>query len=296
MSGGTSILNRNTPSPEPASHCFDAFMTVRPFGEDGVSILVKPEADRSSHAFLFPGLLHDLVSELSQLHAVHRVVVDVTDIPIFPDNARGSLVKLMLEFSKREGVVLCGASDLYIETLETMGLGEKFARADVVRLPAPTQQITTALESALDAVDNREFARTAAFDTIDRMPVELKYNGQLLKYRIEGETAVLSLNPEILTLSKEREIAQKLADSVRALTSAAPEAQRVLLNLRGLAFMGATPMGALLSLYREGKSGSGKPFAVCCLGEAVTEKFAQTQLDRLIPTFTSEAEAIQARW
>lgn len=288
---------------EPAGQCavFSGLVAIQPFDHDGIAVRLGPEAGNQINEFEVANILRTISAHLKDQPEFRRLVVDVSELNRIPDEARGPIISLLVQFKKRDGVSICCNSNSVVEPFRYMRLTDYFLPAGMLQLPACGEQLGQAanrLGAEISATLFREAriqARSWARQAASYDQHQINCNGNLLYYRIENGTAIIQLNPEILSLREDSSIAERFRDAAQGIADSDPDITRVLFNLRGLEFLGADSMGVFITLHHRGKQ-NWPTIAVCGLEGSVAEKFRITRLDRLIPTFPTEADAMSARW
>lgn len=108
------------------------------------------------------------------------------------------------------------------------------------------------------------------------MQVELEQKGRTLIVRLQGE-----LDQHVaddLRQAVEKELSREIAD-------------KILLSLEGLTFMDSSGLGVILGRYRRLSEAGGK-MAACCLNSQLTRIFELAGLNRLMPVYATEDEAL----
>ena len=277
----------------------DAAVGVRSFGDDGLAITLLSAASEPRHERDAFCALRDIADKLETVPEFRTLVIDAHRVPIIPEEVRGGLLRLFLQFDKRDGTILCAAPDTALAAFERMKLEKLFSQTEnLTLLPATANAVAICddLVAGLDGerLEREQIERAEAFHR--RKAPELQCNGNVVFYRLHATTAEVSLNPEILCLDEDSAIAARFRELVSNIAQSEPELERLLLNLRGLEFMGADSIGALITLHNAGKSGKGVRFAVCNLEPALVEKFSNTRLDRFLKVFSSAEAGLLGQW
>lgn len=277
----------------------DKLIGLRAFGDDGMSITLLPSASdwrREGEVFT---TLRDIANRIDSNPHIRKLVIDCQHITHIPEEARGAIVRLLMLFHERQGTVLCSASDSVTAPFAMMRMTEFFRQAESLNLPRATAGISEACDEIAGQIDVQRLEEEQLQHCEGRRayePRSIQCNGNLVFYSIEGNTALVQLNADVLSLDEEAGIAARFREAVSTVADAEPVVERVVLNLRGLEFIGAEPIGALISMHNAGKQGKGARLALSNLEPPVAEKLTLTRLDRLFTIFSEAVEALQASW
>lgn len=280
-------------------HVIDKLVGLRPFADDGLAITFLPAACDSAREVELFRSLRDVAELLDKTPAIQRLVIDCQHLRNIPDEARGAVVKLLLQFDKREGAVICAAQDSALEPFALMRLAKFFTRADSLSLPPAQRELIEICDEMTASLDvqrlTEERMSQAAAEQI-APPRSVLCNGNLIFYAVQGNTAEVRLNADILKLDEEAAIASRFKEAVTNVSESEPEVERILLNLRGLEFMGADSIGALISIHNAGKSGRGARLALANIEAPLAEKLAMCRLDHLFTIFPHAEDGLTASW
>ncbi|MBN8550817.1 MAG: STAS domain-containing protein [Deltaproteobacteria bacterium] len=276
-----------------------ATFSLCPIGADTLAIRFLPAAeDRANEAELARSL-RELSHELAGAPAIRKLIVDCQNVSGIPDEARGGVISLCLLFNKRDGLTFCQLPDSTMQAFTCMRLHQTFSTAERYSGPLPTEALVSDCRAIVARIEEQRFEEAClqlSRDSRLKSPPAVLCNGNLVFYSIQAETVSVSLNPEILNLEEDASIGQRLREVISNIAEAEPNAQRILLSLRGLEFMGADPLAALISLHNAGKSGASARLALCSLEPTVAEKFQLTRLNRFFTIFSDPQTALAAAW
>ncbi|MBN8550877.1 MAG: STAS domain-containing protein [Deltaproteobacteria bacterium] len=297
--GNTTVSSRDfgsSPSPTPLSW---ATFALRPFGADSLAIKLLPAADDRANEAELAQSFRDLLCELERTPRIRSLILDCENVSSIPDEARGGVISLCLLFRKRDGLTFCQLPDTTMQAFTCMKLNKIFSTAERCSGALPTEALVKDCRDMVERIGERRFEEACLQRSRDsqlKAPPAVLCNGNLVFYSIHEETVTVSLNPEILSLEEDISIGQRLREVISNIAEAEPNAQRIVLSLRGLEFMGADPLGALISLHNAGKSGASARLALCSLEPTVAEKFQLTRMNRFFTIFPDPESALVAAW
>ena len=297
MGTSTGISSTNGPSPIPGAVELERLALVRPFAPNGVALSLKPEAADPSRELQLASLLRDVSDALKESSAPRRLVIDLSQVSGLLDEARGPLVSMLVCFRGRDGVTITGASPNIQKIFRQLGLHSFFSSNELVQLAPPGQVEKDLLDELITTIDIKRAQGELRNESCASAPKrEPGYNGNLVVYRLAGDTAILQVNADVIRIAEQSKLSSDLKSVISDIVDSEPDCRRLLFDLSGLEFIGADTIATFINLRQGGHRGAGPEFALSSPSVAIAEKLRIARLDKYIRVFETAGDAFHQPW
>ena len=273
-------------------------VAVYPFAQQGIGISF-PDASRGRHGIPRGEVLQALSRSIARSDHFRVAAVDMGAIEGVRADIRNGIIHIWQIFHTRGGITFHGCSESQREVLLYLHIADPESITSYRREIPATEDSRRALhriaQSAIDAL-SESYAREASLSLNDLHCGRLAYSGALFSPDLLNDTLVLTLNPEVVSLEEEGWIGERLASEVHR---AAREfnLQRVLLAFPSLEHLGATALGTLFDLNKNGQSDPSAPrVALCSLRDEVHHQLTLARAHLLLPIFHDPKTGASAPW